>query len=66
MKIMIIDDMKINANILEFYVKKYFEDIGKNIDIDIFESPDDAYYALTKDNIIPYELIFLDIMMPYY
>jgi len=65
MKVMIVDDMKINGNLLEFHVSTYFKDIGlERFDIDVFDSSEEAYEVVTREGGTPYNLVFLDIMMP--
>lgn len=65
MRVMIVDDMKINGNLLEFHISTYLQDSGvEKFDIDVFDSPEEAYEVVTRESTTPYNLVFLDIMMP--
>ena len=61
LKILIVDDVELNVKVLEGYVKSYFKDDLKNIEVDYAS---DGYEAIGLHFLNRYDVIFLDVRMP--
>ncbi|MDD5716579.1 MAG: response regulator [Sulfuricurvum sp.] len=60
-KILIVDDQSLNQTLLEAYITQYCDKSGETVEI---SKADNGMSALTMAHQIPFDLVFMDILMP--